>query len=120
MCRLLRRGKGNRLVLHESLTERASHGTHQTTDNPPQTVTNLMSNPVTRSAIGSGGLTVNNTIRRVCSLFCDEPSAGTNHLTTAPSVCTTMQRFQQFAMTMNGGSSDRGVAHPPLPPQLKT
>lgn len=85
-----------------------TYGTHQNTDNPPQTVPNLMSNPVSLSTIGSGGLTINKSISCVYYLFYDDPSAGTNYLTTAPSVFTTLQRFQQFELTMNGGSGDQG------------
>lgn len=85
-----------------------TYGTHQTTDNPPQTVTNLMSNPVKLSDIGTGGLNITRSISCVFYLFYDDPSAGTNYLTTAPSVFTTLQRFQQFELTMNGGSGDQG------------
>ncbi|WP_428560341.1 MAG: hypothetical protein ACP59X_16350 [Solidesulfovibrio sp. DCME] len=85
-----------------------TYGTHQNTDNPPQTVTNLMSNPVQLSAIGSGGLNITKSISCVFYLFYDDPSAGSGYLTTAPSVFTTLQRYQQFELTMNGGSGDQG------------
>ncbi|WP_029458676.1 hypothetical protein [Solidesulfovibrio alcoholivorans] len=102
-------GTGNALqATYNSGQSAITYGTHQTTDDPPQTVTNLMSTPVKLSAIGSGGLTVNKSISCVYYLFYDDPSGGTNYLTTAPSVFTTPQRFQQFEMTMNGGSGDQG------------
>lgn len=77
-------------------------GTHQNSANPPQTVNNLMSNPVKLSDIGSGGLNVTYSLSCVFFLFYDDPSATADYLYNAPGPFNTLQRYQQYEMTMRG------------------
>ncbi len=66
-----------------------------------------MSNPVKLSTIGSGGRPPTNP--SVASTTCSTTTrAPGKHLTIAPTVFTTLQRFQQFETSMNGGSGDEG------------
>ncbi len=72
------------------------------------TVDNFMSNPVKLSDIGTGGLDIAFSNSCVFYLFYDDPSLGANYLTTAPSVFDTLQRYQQFELTMRGVPGDQG------------
>lgn len=76
------------------------------TFNKTNTTTNLMSEPVKLSDIGSGGLTIVESISAVLFLFYDDPSSDSR--TAAPSVFTTTERFQQFELTMNSDIHDQG------------
>jgi hypothetical protein len=96
-------GTGNKFqATYNNGTSSITFGTHPNGATPPQDVPNLMSNPVKLSDIGTGGLNVTYSLSCVFFLFYDDPSATPGYLLNAPGPFDTLQRYQQFEMTMRG------------------